>query len=190
MPSSKEDTPITWEVRYCDFPAVLRYCKKCGKKREYSCSGEFRVNAQQKALDVWLIYKCVHCNTTWNSTVFSRISPQKLGAGLLERFSCNDKELAMQYATDIPLLQRNGAEIRIPAYQVIGEEICLDRPVSIKIQSEYALPLKAASVLRTKLGISQRELDDLLLNGRIQSKTGQDLKKFKLSSSELIVTIT
>ncbi|MCC8027621.1 MAG: DUF1062 domain-containing protein [Clostridium sp.] len=100
MPLSKENPSITWDIQYCDLPAVLRRCKKCGKKSEYGCSGEFRVNAQQQALDIWLIYKCVHCNTTWNSTIFSRISPQKLGADLLEGFSCNDKNLAMQYATD------------------------------------------------------------------------------------------
>jgi len=189
MLSSEEAPPITWNIKYCDPPTVLRYCKKCGNKCEYICSGEFRINAQQKALDIWLIYKCAHCNTTWNSTIHSRASPQKLGAGLLERFLCNDKNLAMQYAMNLPLLQRNGAEVKMPAYQVIGEDISLEKPVSIKIQSQYVLPLKVSSILRTKLGISQREFDALLLNGRIQCNTGQDLKKCKLSS-EIIITIS
>ena len=70
MKSGKEDSPIIWDIRYCDLPAVLRYCKKCRKKSEYICSGEFRVNAQQKVLDILLIYKCAY---------------------LLERFSCNEK---------------------------------------------------------------------------------------------------
>lgn len=108
---------------------------------------------------------------------------------MLERFSCNDKNLAMQYAMNLPLLQRNGAEVKMPAYQVIGEDISLEKPVSIKIQSQYVLPLKVSSILRTKLGISQREFDALLLNGRIQCNTGQDLKKCKLSS-EIIITIS
>lgn len=190
MLSSKENTPVTWNIQYCDLPTVIRYCKKCGKKSEYICSGEFRINAQQKTLDIWLIYKCAHCNTTWNSTIYSRVSPQKLGTDLLERFHCNDKNLATQYAMDISLLQRNGSEVKIPAYQVIGEEISLKKPVIIKIQSQYILPLKVSSILRTKLCISQREFDALLLNDRIQSNTAQDLKKCKLSSSEIIVTIS
>lgn len=189
MSCGKEATPITWDIRYCDPPTVLRYCKKCGKKSEYICSGEFRINAQQKALDIWLIYKCARCNTTWNSTIYTCASPQKLEAGLLERFLGNDKDLAMQYAMNVPLLQRNGAEIKMPAYQVIGEDVSLEKPVSIKIQSQYVLPLKVSSVLRTKLGISHREFDALLLNGRIQCNTGQDLEKCKLSSTEIIVTI-
>ena len=189
MLSSKEVATITWDIQYCSLPTVLRYCKKCGKKSEYICSGDFRVNAQQKELDIWLIYTCAHCNTTWNSTIYSRVSPQKLGAGLLEQFSCNDINLAMQYAMNLSLLQRNGAEIKLPVYQIIGENVTLEKPVSIKIQSKYVLPIKISSILRMKLGISQREFDTLLLNGHIQSNTGQDLKKCKLSS-EIIVTIS
>ena len=86
-----EENHVIWKIEYCAPPAVLRYCKKCGKKEEYLCSGEFRVNAQQKNLDIWLIYKCNHCNTTWNSAIYSRVSPQKLGADLLERFYKNDE---------------------------------------------------------------------------------------------------
>lgn len=189
MLSSKEDAPITWVIQYCDLPTVLRYCKKCGKKSAYICFEEFRVNAQQKALDIWLIYKCVHCNTTWNSSIYSRVSPQKLGAALLEQFHSNDKNLVTQYAMDISLLQRNGAEIKLPVFQVIGKDISLEKAVHVKIQSQYILPLKVSSILRSKLGISQRELDALLLNGRILSDTGQDLRKCKLSSSEFIIKI-
>lgn len=189
MSSREEAAFITWDIQYFDPPTVLRYCKKCGKKRAYLCSGEFRMNAQKKTLDIWLIYKCVCCNTTWNSAVYSRVPPQKLGADLLERFSRNDKDLAMQYAMDLPLLHKNGAEIKMPAYQIIGEDASLEKPVSIKIQSQYVLPLKVSSILRAKLGISQREFDALLQNGRLRCSTGQDLKKCKLSS-EIMITIS
>ena len=186
---SEEVSPIIWNIQYCAPPTVLRYCKKCGRKSEYICSGEFRVNAQQKSLDIWLIYKCTHCNTTWNNTIYSRISPQQLGAALLERFHSNDEILAMQYAMDISLLQRNGAEIKTPTYQIIGEDVSLEEEVNIKIRSQYFLPLKISSILRTKLGISQREFDLLLSNNRIKSNTEQDLRKCKLSS-EITISIS
>lgn len=190
MPSIEEIIPIVWDIHYCNPPALLRYCKKCGKKSEYICSGEFRINAQQKALDIWLIYKCVHCSTTWNSAVFSRVSPKKLGTGLLDRFFCNDENLAMQYAMNYPLLQRNGAEIKMPPFQVIGEDVPPGKTACVKIHSQYILPLKVSSVLRMKLGISQREFDALLQANRIMSNTGQDLKKCKVSSTEIVVTIS
>lgn len=78
----------------------------------------------------------------------------------------------------------------MPAYQIIGEAVSLENPVSIKIQSQYSLPLKISSVLRTKLGISQREFDNLLSSNRIQSSTEQDLRKGKLLSSETVITIS
>lgn len=187
---NKEDTPIIWDIQYCELPRVFRHCKKCGKKSEYICAEEFRVNAQQKALDIWLIYKCIHCNTTWNSTIYSRVSPQKLGGVLLEQFHGNDRNLVTQYAMDISLLQRNGAEVKLPAFQVIGEDVSLEKTSCVKIKSQYVLPLKAASILRSKFGISQREFDALILKGRILSSTGQDLKKCRLSSSEFIIKIS
>lgn len=188
MPLDNDTHSVIWNITYDSLPTVLRYCKKCGKKAEYICSGEFRINAQQKNLDIWLIYKCAHCNTTWNSTIYSRISPQKLDASLLERFHKNDELLAVQYAMDLSLVQKNGAEIKLPAYRVLGENISLEQPASIKIQSQYYLPLKVSSILRTKLDISQRELDIMLLNNRIQSNSKKDLRKCRLTS-EIIIDI-
>lgn len=189
MPPGQELSPIIWEIQYYTPPTVIRYCKKCGKKSEYICSGDFRINAQQKALDIWLIYQCAHCRTTWNNTIYSRVSPQKLGAALLERFHSNDKALAMQYAMDLSLLRKNGVEIKLPAYQVVGENLSLEQAATIQIQSQYILPIKISSVLRTKLGITQRELDTLIKNNRIQSSTGQDLRKCKLSSSQPMIVV-
>lgn len=190
QPQKETENPVIWNIEYGTPPAVLRYCKKCGKKTEYLSSGEFRVNAQQKALDIWLIYKCNRCNTTWNSTIYSRVSPQRIGTDLLERFHSNDESLAMQYAMDVSLLHRNGVEIKMPAYVITGEDVSLDKPVSIKIQSKYLLPLKLSSILRTKLGLTQREFDTLVLNKRIMGNTGQDLRKCRLSCRETILTIS
>ena len=88
-----------------------------------------------------------------------RVSPQNLGATLLEQFHSNDKNLATQYARDISLLQRNGVEIKMPDFQVVGENVSLEKAARIKIKNQYVLPLKVSSILRTKLGISQREYD-------------------------------
>lgn len=176
----QEAMPIIWDIQYDTPPSILRYCKKCGRKSEYICSGEFRVNAQQKSLDIWLIYKCAHCNTTWNSTIYSRISPQQIGTDLLKQFHSNNEILAMHYAMNISLLQRNGADLKMPAYQIIGKDVSLSEKAYIKIQSQYYLPLKVSSILRTKLGLSKREFDLLLSDNRIQSNTEKDLRKCKL----------
>ena len=74
---------IIWDIEYNSTPSVIQYCKKCGKRTEYISSGQFRVNAQRKYLDTWLIYKCSNCDTTWNAAIYSRINPQNISGQLL-----------------------------------------------------------------------------------------------------------
>ena len=91
-------------------PTVVRYCKKCNARTGFASSGMFRVNAQKKSLDVWLIYKCRKCNTKWNLTVMSRVAPGAISLEMLNGFHENDEKLAMQYATDTTLIKKNGAK--------------------------------------------------------------------------------
>jgi hypothetical protein len=69
---------VLWEVRHPEPPKIVRYCKTCGAKAEYVSSGLFRVNAQQKSLDIWLVYRCTTCKSTWNMTIYSRINPKSI----------------------------------------------------------------------------------------------------------------
>lgn len=97
---------LFWEVQYLSPPKTIRYCKKCSMKTEHISAGLFRVNAQQKSLDIWLIYRCASCKTTWNSAVYSRVNPKSLDHKLLNRFMNNDSELAQKYAMDTVLLKK------------------------------------------------------------------------------------
>lgn len=190
MPFRQKITTVIWNIQYYTPPSVLRYCKKCGKKSEYICSEEFRVNANKKALDIWLVYKCARCNTTWNSTICSRISPRKLGPDLLERFYNNDRDLYMRFAMDISLLQKNGAQIKLPDFEIVGENISFEHTARVKIRSQYVLPIKLSAVLRAKLGVSQSQFEALLSNNQIQSETNHDIRKCKISSSETVLMIS
>jgi len=90
---------------------VVKYCKKCKRKTLFDTSGLFRVNAHRKKLDVWLIYKCNKCKTTWNLTILKRVTPESIPPELLHGFHENDIELAERYASDAALIKRNGAEL-------------------------------------------------------------------------------
>lgn len=84
---------IKWTIQYDRPPAPLRHCKKCNIRQEFVSSGQFRVNAQGKYLDIWLIYKCSCCSSTWNAAIYSRINPGSLPPGMLSRFHANDTSL-------------------------------------------------------------------------------------------------
>lgn len=181
---------VVWEVQYHSLPRVIRYCKKCGKKTDYICSGLFRVNGNGKRLDIWLIYKCSNCDTTWNSTIYSRISPKSLSPNLLHQFYSNDSILVEQYAMDAELLHRNGAEVGVPGYRIVGDDIYLDTPIQLHIRSKYPSRLKVSTILRDKLSLSQRIFENLLDSEQIKSCSGLDLKKCKLNTEVSILLET
>lgn len=91
---------------------VIHRCGGCGKKQEFLNSGKFRVNANGRCIDVWLIYRCSKCKHTWNLTVFQRRSPDKIPPELYARFLDNDPQLAAEYGSDPAFLKRNHAEFK------------------------------------------------------------------------------
>lgn len=176
-----------WEVHPITLPPAVKYCKKCGKKMEFTCSEQFRINAQRRYLDIWLIYKCSNCDTTWNATVYSRISPQALNTELLDRFYKNDQALAKQYAMNSAFLHGNGAEAGMPRYSVIGECFSLDEAIEVEIKSKYAVPIKVSSLVRNKLNLSRKEYTQLVMEGKIKSIPEQNLQKCKLKDGLILV---
>lgn len=177
---------IKWTARYLNTPTVVRYCKHCGTKTAFASSGLFRVNAQQKALDIWLIYKCITCDTTWNQSIYSRVNPHSLAPALLHGFHTNDSKLAMQYATDSSLAKRNGAELGIPEVELIGEQPELAEATQIHLLAEWPSEHRAAAAIRSKLGLSRTEFDRYCETGKINCVSGQNLKKCKLSGTIII----
>lgn len=178
---------IVWEVQHLSLLPVLKYCKKCGKKSAFICSGQFRVNAQRRCLDIWLIYKCLRCDTTWNATIYSRVSPQLLPANLLDDFYKNDEKLVKQYAMNSDFLRGNGVEVGLPSYSVAGNNFYLDETVELEIKCKYLCSIKVSSIVREKLHLSQKEYLQLILDGRIKSISDQNLKNCRLKNGIILV---
>ncbi|NSF25883.1 DUF1062 domain-containing protein [Blautia wexlerae] len=178
---------IVWEIQYLSLLPVLRYCKKCGKKSTFTCSGQFRINAQRRCLDIWLIYKCSSCDTTWNATIYSRVSPQSLPMGLLDNFYKNDEELVEQYAMNVDFLRGNGAEVGTPLFNVVGNSFSLNETVELEIKSQYSCSIKVSSIIREKLHLSQKEYLRLILSGRIKGISSPNLRSCRLKNRVVLV---
>lgn len=178
---------IIWNVQPQGAPAVLRHCKKCGKKMEFASSGQFRVNAQRRRLDVWLIYKCIACSATWNAEIFSRVSPQSIPQNLLDGFHRNSCELAARYAADIGLLQKAGAEVKLPQYIIEGKTFSAREAVELTIECAYPLPVKVPMLVREKLRLSSKEFTKLVQERRITGSSGQNLQKCRLNGGIVLL---
>lgn len=178
---------IVWEIEYLSLPPVIKYCKKCREKKAFICSGQFRINAQRKSLDIWLIYKCSSCDATWNASLYSRISPQSLSLELLEAFHRNDKMLVEQFAINADLLHKNGVEMGLPSYAIIGEDLSTTEAVTLEIKSKYFVHIKVSAIIREKLHLSQKDYLQLIDNGKIRSISELDLRKCKLNNGITLV---
>lgn len=167
---------VNVDIQYLSPPPAIKYCKKCGKKTEYVCSGLFRVNAQCKYLDIWLIYKCSNCDSTWNMTIYSRINRKSIASEILEGFHSNNGELVEKYAMDTELIQKNGAEVGLPKYKIRGPAIDFSMPIELHIKSPYPSRLKVSALLREILNLSQKAFEQRITNESIRSASGLDLK--------------
>ncbi|MCL2249904.1 MAG: DUF1062 domain-containing protein [Oscillospiraceae bacterium] len=179
---------IIWRAHIECALTVDNYCKGCKMKASFVSSGLFRVNAQKKSLDVWLIYKCSICDTTWNLTVLSRVNPSSIHPETLRKFLANDSALALHYATDIPLIKKNGGEPGCPIVEIEGERVDMKEPVRIQLIAEQPVGIKVLTILRNQLGLSRSEINRLYDSGRIRCVSGQEIKKYKLTG-EIVIEI-
>lgn len=99
-----------WKIIPDAIPRVRRNCPKCKEKREFINSMKFRVNANGKNLDVWLIYRCKKCSATWNMAVYERCMVNEIPVKEYEGFLRNDCRLAEYFGSKGDLFAKNKAE--------------------------------------------------------------------------------
>ena len=180
---------LLWEDCLPHAPTVVKHCKRCDKKSGFKSSGLFRVNAQQKKLDIWLIYKCQTCDTTWNLTVLSRVNPKSMAHDILDRYTNNDNELALKHSTDVALIKHNGAESNTADFIIHGNEYLWNEPVEIHLSTKFPIENKAASLIKQKLGLSGNAFNKLCAEGKIICTSGHNLKKAKMVDTVIIQVI-
>lgn len=178
---------VVWEVQCHSLLPVLRYCKKCGTMKWFICSERFRINAQKKLLDIWMVYRCSDCSASWNAEVGSRISPHALDSGMLERFYRNDEELVRTFAMDSGFLRRNGGKAGKPDYSITGEKFSPDESLRLTIKSQYPLELKVSAVIREKLCLSGKDYSQMVDGGRIHGIPEFDLYRDRVKRKRTVI---
>ncbi len=82
---------VTWTVTPVGYQHIAKRCPACNVKRRTLASrrhpGEFTKEAAGYIFD---IYKCTHCDYTWNIGLFSRLHVSKINRELLPRLLKND----------------------------------------------------------------------------------------------------
>ncbi|MFH1726904.1 MAG: DUF1062 domain-containing protein [Pseudomonadota bacterium] len=165
---------IEWRLVPTSVPKVKWLCGGCKSASLFESTGKFRVNAQKKTIDVWLIYSCTNCGHTWNASIYKRVSAKNLSAEEFLSFQRNDEPLALKYAFDFEMLKRNSAIIdQDIEFEVLGKDLNLknlacNSEISIVIKGAYPVDLRLDKILSQKLGVSRNELKKLIDSGKIQ----------------------
>lgn len=188
------ESTFTWEIKIKTSPLLIKKCSHCDSDRYY-CSDKFRMNAQKKNIDVWLIYRCVKCDNTCNVTLLSRTKPELIDKILFHNFSVNDKEAAWKYAFSTELASRNNLKLDYNSveYEVVdnfsGEDVIhtSDTMIKIQIKCEFGFNLKLTSLIRRKLLLSSTQLKRLFEQGEISLLSGEEPQKHKVRNGDIIL---
>lgn len=174
-----------WTVVPTKLPTVLRNCPKCGRQTEYINSGNFRVNANQSRLDVWLIYRCENCNSTWNMEIHSRVNNKDIPKELYHKYLSNDKELAWQYAFDLAAHNRNKSVLNFNnvEYDILGDKFFLSvltDKIAVEIRCKYPTDLRLDKILSCQLQSSRETIKKMIKLGLIYGEGIKDIGKAKV----------
>jgi hypothetical protein len=105
--SSQPHIVLPWVVRRTGLPLLSSRCTDCPSRSATVGEGRFRVNANGKLLDVWLLARCTACGRTSKLTVHERVPVGSLDPALLDGYHANDPELVARHLLDPLLARRN-----------------------------------------------------------------------------------
>ena len=188
------ETTITWEVKVKNTPLLIKKCSHCDSDRFY-CSDKFRMNAQKKNIDVWLIYRCVKCDNTCNLTLLSRSKPDLIDKTLFHSFSMNDKDTAWKYAFSTEMERKNNLRLDYGSveYEVIPNTSLEDllnlsnEVIKIHIKCELEFDLKLSSLIRRRFSLSANQVKRMFKDGIITISSNKPPQKHKVKDGDMIL---
>lgn len=185
----RSQNTIKWTVVPQETTLVRRTCPKCGQHSEYINTKKFRVNANGKHVDIWLIYQCKACKSTWNVSIFERVLVEGLDEGLYKRLMENDEALANDYGFNRNLLSPYGITMDISSldydiidYNQLWNKLLESHTLDIEVICRYDIGLRVMHVLSKGLDTSISHIKRAVLSGLISV---EGIKAKKLKTTEL-----
>jgi hypothetical protein len=175
-----------WLVCPTGLPLIRRRCLSCPSAR-YRAHGKFRVNANHKLLDVWLLALCVGCGETVKLTVLERIHVRAIDPSTLIRFHDNDLELAATLLNDPGLLRRNGVTLDWDGAWTLQKttvDVTEAEVIDTSVRFVQRIPIRLTALLSVGLGVSRSEVRRLVADGHLSSThrlTGKSSNDFSFT---------
>ncbi|MEU4762314.1 DUF1062 domain-containing protein [Actinosynnema sp. NPDC023794] len=160
-----------WMVVPTRLPLVQRRCHVCASDR-FRASGKFRVNANHKVLDAWLLLLCAACGDTVKLTVLERVNVRSVRSELLDRLHDNDLGLIADLLQDPVLRRRNRIALDWDdAWRLdTGGSDHLDHEVvDVSVRFAARIPVRPVRLIADAFGLPRGEVERLIAEGKVVS---------------------
>lgn len=162
-----------WVVVPTCLPLVRRRCHVCASER-FRASGKFRVNANHKLLDAWLLVLCTACGDTVKLTVLERMNVRSVRPELLDRLHDNDSGLTAELLQDPVVQHRNRITLDWDgAWRLdTGGSDHLDAEVvDVSVRFAARIPVRPVRLVAEGFGLARAEVERLITEGKLVSAT-------------------
>ncbi|MDX2938161.1 DUF1062 domain-containing protein [Streptomyces ipomoeae] len=160
-----------WVVAPTCLPLVLRRCHTCASER-FRANGKFRVNANHKLIDAWLLVLCTACGDTAKLTVLERMNVRSVRPELLDRMHDNDPGLAAELLQAPVVRRRNRIALDWDnAWRLdTGGSDHLDREViDVSVRFAARIPVRPVRLIAEGCGLSRAEVERLITEQKLVS---------------------
>lgn len=161
---------VRWTITPLHAPRPWLHCSHCGTQKPFRSSDNIRVNANGKRLDIWLIYRCITCDNSWNRPIIERKPINAIDPTQLQRLMSNDRGTARHLAFDLVSLRRQVAKIEEFSDLAISKTILCPSANASTLEITCA-PQKSSirldRLLATELCLSRRQVHNMTKAGHI-----------------------
>jgi hypothetical protein len=161
----------TWLVIPTCLPLVRRRCHACASEH-FRASTKFRVNANHKLIDAWLLVLCTGCGDTAKLTILERRNVRSVRPELLDRLRDNDPGLTAELLQDPFVQHRNRIALDWDnAWRLdTGGSAHPDREViDISVHFAARIPVRPVRLIAEGCDLSRAEVERLLTEGKLVS---------------------
>ncbi|MEV4295957.1 DUF1062 domain-containing protein [Microbispora rosea] len=152
---------LPWVVRRTGLPLLSLRCVDCRSESATTGEGRFRVNANGKLLDVWLLVRCVSCGRTSKLGVHERAPVSSFDLAELDGYHANDPELVASTLLDPLFARRNRFALDWNgAWRLDAPSARLDDawPVRVEVVFDDPVPVRPERLIAHGLGLSRNEV--------------------------------
>ncbi|MGW8727980.1 DUF1062 domain-containing protein [Streptomyces sp. NPDC055808] len=160
-----------WVVAPTCLPLVRRRCHTCASER-FRADGKFRVNANHKVIDAWLLVLCTGCGETAKLTLLERVNVRSVRTGLLDRLHGNDLGLAAELLQDPVVRHRNRIALDWAGawrLDTSGPDHRDQEVIDVSVRFAARIPVRPERLIAEGCGLSRAEVARLIAAGNLVS---------------------